>query len=630
MAAAEAVAHVARFHRIQGSPGFRQAAEWLHGQLAAAGLKTRILTYPANQTASFWGADSFQEWAANTATLHLVEPAEKARKLSDYRAMPLSLVARSRSFDGEAEVVVLQKGDDPAEYAGIDVRGKVVLARGNTQRVNDLAVARYGAVGLLYDGMMEVEPVRPPWALPDTVQYTSFWWQGREPQGFGFALTPREGERLRRLAQEQTLRIRAHVDARLYDGSLENVEAVIPGQTEQEIVLVAHLCHPQPSANDNGSGVAALLEVARALAALLERGDLAPPRRTIRFLWVPEMTGSFAYLAENEAHIPRMVAGLNLDMVGQDQEQCGSSLLFEHPPGAFPNFTTTLLGRLRENWIDEAKGLGGTASYPLFRYADVPFGGGSDHYIFADPSVGVPMPMVIQWPDRYYHTSDDTPDRVDPRMLERVGTLAAVYAYWLAQAGESEARWLTRELSARFRQETIAEIQDAITHADEEDGMGRESLQQRLTYQVDRHRVALESVRRLASVDVGAWQKHDAEFAAAEGRQAADLLPNRAALVPPEVAGADMVPRRRFRGPIQPGPAIARLDTAGQDRWADWQKRISKLSRTAPVLAEYWADGQRSITDIAALVQQEMGIETTGLLVEYFSMLAQLDLVDLG
>jgi len=64
-----------------------------------------------------------------------------------------------------------------------------------------------------------------------------------------------------------------------------------------EVLVVAHLCHPQPSANDNASGAAAALEAARVLQTLIAGGHLPPPRRSIRFLWLPEFTGSQAYLA---------------------------------------------------------------------------------------------------------------------------------------------------------------------------------------------------------------------------------------------------------------------------------------------------------------------------------------------
>jgi hypothetical protein len=626
-AARQAVAEISRYHRIQASPGYRQAAEWVHQQLTEAGLQARLLTFPADRSTAFWGASSFQEWEARVGVLHLIEPSDHAGKLADFRELPLNLVARSLPFTGEAEVVVLEQGTELEEYEGLDLEGKVVLARGNVQRVHDLAVLRHGAVGLIYDGMTEVEPVRPAWALPDAVQYTSFWWQAESPRGFGFAISPRQGESLRRLAAGQTLQVKALIDTELRDGTLEVTEATIPGAGQEELVLVAHLCHPQPSANDNASGSAALLEAARALHVLIRRGVLEPPLRTVRLLWVPEMTGTYAYLANHEDRIPHMVAGLNLDMVGQDQDQCGSSLLLEHPPDAMASFATALLGRLRDQFLPESRTFGGSGGYPLFRYADVPFGGGSDHYIFSDPSVGVPMPMIIQWPDRFYHTSADTPDRVDPRMLGRAAALAAAYGYWLAQAGRGEAAWLARELSTRFRQQVLDQVQSAVTQADE-DGPGADELRLQLAYRTKRHGEALATVRRLAPVDVAGRQASDDEFAMAAWSEAADLLPRRPTPQSPVVEGADGIPRRRFRGPVSAGRAAAGLDQAGRDRWWELHQRISKRSRTLPVLAEYWADGTRSVAEIAALVRQETGEEATELLVAYFSFLADLALVD--
>ncbi len=72
---------------------------------------------------------------------------------------------------------------------------------------------------------------------------------------------------------------------------------------------MSHLCHPQPGAHDNGSGAAALIETAATLARLIAEGSLPQPRRGIRFLWPPEMTGTFAWLAEHEADAQRRGAG---------------------------------------------------------------------------------------------------------------------------------------------------------------------------------------------------------------------------------------------------------------------------------------------------------------------------------
>jgi len=635
-AAYQAVADISRYHRIQASPGFRRAAECVYERLAEAGVQAEILSYPADTATTFWGARSFREWDASAATLHLVEPEDEACKLADYRETPISLIQRSVSFDGELKVVAVEKGESAEEYEGLDVRGSIVLTRGDVHRVHDLAVMRRGAVGIIFDGMREAKPVRPAWALPDAVQYTSFWWHDWDeyPKCFGFALSPREGERLRRLIRERLeheagpVRVRVHVDARLYDGAFEVVSAAIPGESDEEIVLVAHLCHPRPSCNDNGSGAAAALEVARALQSLIAAGELPRPRRTLRFLWMPEMTGTYAFLAANEERIPRMVAGLNLDMVGQDQAQCDSSFLIERPPDSLPSFAPDLLIHLRERLFPEVKSHAKMGGYPLFRHAVTSFSGGSDHYIFSDPSVGVPMPMIIQWPDKFYHTTADTLDRVDPAMLGKVCLLAATYGYWLAQADQTEARWLGAEMSARFRQRIIGLVQEAVTDAGEEGGLSSDDLGRRIEYRVDRHREALASLTRLAPLDVSGWQADDGDFARAELVHAAGVLPEGRDDVEEDAVAARLIPRRLFRGPV-PGYAHL-LDEAGRDEWWEFRQRMGKeASRALPALAQYWADGQRTVGEIGRLIALETELEVTPLLVEYFRFAQRLGVVDL-
>ena len=133
------------------------------------------------------------------------------------------------------------------------------------------------------------------------------------------------------------------IGSRLFDGELDGATALIPGQTDEEVVVISHLCHPAPCANDNASGVGATLEMARALHTLIVHGKLPRPRRSIRFLWVAEISGTYAYLASHEDAIGRMVAGINLDMVGENQDLCGSSLLMERPAAACASYADTLV-----------------------------------------------------------------------------------------------------------------------------------------------------------------------------------------------------------------------------------------------------------------------------------------------
>lgn len=641
--ALDLVASISRYHRIQASPGLRAAAEFALAELERAGLQAELLSFPADHGTEYWSLQMFQEWEATRGELWLIEPEE--RKLADYADSKLALIQRSGPADLEAELVLLEDGEEFKEYEGLEMRGKAVLTKGDIQRVYDLAVERHGAVGILFDGMRELSGVRSRLDLPDARQYSSFWWSGGEKKCFGFVLTPREGERLRHLAKEgKKVKVRARVESRFWNGQIETVSALIPGSSPEEVLIVAHLCHPKPSANDNASGAAALLEGARALQTLIGRAKLSEPRRSIRFLLVPEMTGTIAYLASHEEAIPRMIAGINLDMVGEDQDQCGSSFLIDRLPGAAASFVEVLVRRLREEFTDEIKGFSGLGGYATFRYGEVPFSGGSDHYVLSDPTVGVPTVMLIQWPDRFYHTSFDTLDKVSPKMLQLVASLAAGSAYSIAGAGEREARWLAREMGAQFKTELLKLIQARVGAALAAEGEGEvRELAGRLAregaYWTDRAVRGLESLLALGPIELGEERRELSEFAGRELASARDLISRetkarlagkgegRATL---EDKQARLIVRRRYRGPpAQLRPYLQKLSPEDREAWHRLRKELKDRPSILPTLALYWADGKRTLAEIGELVELESGEQVGELLLEHFQLLEKMGLVEL-
>jgi aminopeptidase YwaD len=653
------VAEIVQHHRIQASPGYRAAAELCRQQLTDFGLAAEVLSFPVTEQTHYWGIPMFQEWDCSAATLHLVEPADKASKLADYSEVKCSLIQRSIPVDGhEFEVVLLEDGEDESEYQGLDLQDKIVLTKGDLDRVRELAVDRHGAAGILFDGMGDMPPVRQRIDMADVCQYKSFWWRiPGQKKCFGFVLSPRSGDELRALIKargtegQAAVRVRANVASRLYDGYIEVVSGLIAGQTEEEVLVVAHLCHPQPSANDNASGSAAVLELARTLQRLIDSGTLPQPRRSIRLLFVPEMTGTYAYLATHEDELSRFVAGVNLDMVGENQALCGSVFIVEHTPAAHPSFTGDLLERLRQEWIHGAPNPAATASYPLFRYTATPFSGGSDHYILSDPAVGIPTPMLIQWPDKYWHTSEDTLDKVDADMLGVVGGLAASYAYFVANAGAREAHWLGLEMLARFRARLARTVQDGLTDAlatkqSDELAAAAAKTERKIHFMADRQCQAIDSLSRLAhgQEPVLSGLRAEVELAAHgawEGAQKALQEPAQhlglegvPPLEPPQPDEWDqraekMVPARVYRGPVTPFFYLHRLSQAEREEAYGWLKEHQLAYRSSSVLANYWVDGTRAVADIADLVEMETGQRNVELLVRHFELLGRLGLMTL-
>jgi aminopeptidase-like protein len=98
------------------------------------------------------------------------------------------------------------------------------------------------------------------------------------------------------------------VDSTLKDGHLTYGECVHRGESADEILLSAHVCHPS-LADDNCSGLALLTLLAAALEAM-------PTRYTYRFLFAPGTIGAITWLALNEAKAQNIKSGLVVSCVG--------------------------------------------------------------------------------------------------------------------------------------------------------------------------------------------------------------------------------------------------------------------------------------------------------------------------
>lgn len=137
-------------------------------------------------------------------------------------------------------------------------------------------------------------PDRPDWVPYRTTYYNRDW---------GFCLS----ENQLRAMDEGPYEV--VVDTTLAPGELTYGELVLPGQTSDEVMITAHVCHPS-LANDNLSGIAVATELARTLASLESR------RYTYRFLFAPGTIGSLTWLSRNADVLPRLRHGLVLTGLG--------------------------------------------------------------------------------------------------------------------------------------------------------------------------------------------------------------------------------------------------------------------------------------------------------------------------
>lgn len=593
--ALEDVRAVTRHHRIQSTPGYREAADWLRGALDSAGLAHETVDAVGDGRTRYRGMVSPEGWECRSAHASLHEHGT-ITPIADFATEPLSIVQRSAPARGRYAVVALADGTEASHYDGLDVRGKVVLTSGAAHRVHRLAVVQRGAAGLLCDGRRLFPPVRTADTDADALPYVSFWWAEDEPRGWGVVISPARGAALRsRLRDGARLELEVAIDSARSVTRIPLVSATVPGELPGEVLITSHLCHPRPGANDNGSGVAATLETARALAAMRASGALTRRARTVRFLWMPEFTGTHAWIALRPEAARATCAALDLDMVGERQEDCGSTLLLERAPHPMGNVMEDLLAAIRHETQDWVTSYSGPGHYSMVRMSDVPYSGGSDHAVWMHPAIGVPCPMLIQWPDRYYHASSDTPDRCDPASLAHSARAAAVYAAVLATAGSVEHTAMLA-LAARATRRRLYAALDAAQPTDA------------AWAEVRRGHAALLSTMRLAPAAERATEMLHAQEALGDFFDSEIVPALREPLRSGDVVPDSPVPVRDVDAPLDTQrhllPGWAALGEADREDWRAIDHETPG-GTTALDVAWYQADGQQSVHAIAETLRLE-------------------------
>ena len=457
-AAYDHIRFATRFHRPRGgAPGLMEVARYFEAKAKEYGLEdVRLL----RQKSPYPG------WEARSAELWIVEP--QVERVASLVQTPLHLADYSHSADLTAELVDVGAGDKEADYEGVDVRDKIVLAWGSSRDLIKEAVALRGAKGLI---------MRPDPTSEKAIHYSHqiAWnrlpWDG-EQSTFAFVLSHAQGaalaERLR--IADDPIKVRAQVDAERLESWQVMVEGFIKGTGEavdQDVVLTGHLQEEKTSANDDASGCASTLEIARALSKLIREGSIAPPRRNLRFWWVTEIGSQRQFFADYPEESKKLLVNINQDMVGANQ---GQDVLrvqnITQLPFSRPHFLNDVAEAViefvvRSNTTQLAKIQAGTQqpfSRPILshlgsrdRYAArmIPFHNNTDHMTFNEAPIGVPGITFTNWPDNYIHTSDDDLWNIDRTQLQRNAFAVAAMAYTVARAANDEADAIAGEMLSR-------------------------------------------------------------------------------------------------------------------------------------------------------------------------------------
>jgi hypothetical protein len=625
------VIQIARHHRIQGSRGYRDAAEYVLGQLREYGFsedEAWIESFPSDGRVVYQTWQSPSGWDIDRAELRIVEPVDE--RLVGYPEIAMSVITYSNPGDVTAELVWVGAGTSDADYEGKDVAGKFVLATGYGGEVHRQAVLKHGAAAVVayLDDYRAAEH-------PDIIQYTGMWPRTEELERvtFGFNLSNRQGERLRALLESgQRVVLNGLVEGiGLEPYFMDVVVARIAGSTraDEELVFSAHLDHPKESANDNASGSAAILDIARALRELVDSGRLERPERSLRFIWIPEWYGTQAYLdAHPEMAGPAIggtwLANMNMDMVGENLELLHSKMILTRTPSSLPSAVNDVVADMAR-MVDGMNVRTPRGSQSAFNWRATPYSGGSDHMQFIDRKI--PGVMIGHSPDYTHHTSDDTTrwswkePRSWPRRRRSIWRASVKSKRWTSFtwseptpcSGSPRAPAITVDQPASAELSPLQEAGNVVIHASERERGAVESV---LRFH-DSPRV--REVIRMWSVRLAELETSIAMGLALDARAAGLELPD---LPGP---GDQRVPVRLTRGPLDFGLPASGLEPEAAAWYGEPDFPLGGNARFELV---NFIDGRRTITEIRNALSAEFGPVHTGDVARYVEDLVEVGVVE--
>ncbi|MDD8020021.1 MAG: M28 family peptidase [Acidobacteriota bacterium] len=598
----------------------RPVEEYQNGYFETRFILDRLKEYGYDEAAIIeLPATSPKTWDAEQAELWLVEPARK--KLVDLKEMPAGVCPGSASTDTTAELIDAGPGYAEAFYEGKEVKDKIVLVYGSPERARQLAVEKFGAKGIIACTSSHPEYDR------DQLGWNSIRVGEKDKPAFAFMVSERTYYDLKQMLERKIeVKVRAVVKSQMVPYREEMAMGYLKGteKADQELVLTGHLFEgfSKQGANDDASGCVAILEAGRVIKKLIADGKIPPLKRSVRFLFVPEISGTMAYIQKYPDIAKKFYANLNEDMVGEALIKNLSAFRLETTPYSLPSYLNDVVASFVE-WLGASQRIAQDSGWEYyevlspagsrdpFYYTIDRFSGGSDHIVFVDGSVRVPAVMFICWPDMWYHTSGDLPDKSDSTQLKRVVTLTVASAIFLSNAGPKEAILVLNEVATRGQERLGWEkgrAEDMLLKAQGKNLINVRKEAVNILHQAfDREKEALNSAKFFGQDDrqfsnllkanlltlnemEEAWLKElEAIYSTAcEGQK---VKPEKLVLTADELRLSQIIPVRK------PLPAGTELFSV-LSRLRDMNLQISPFIYQAEFELRNFINGQRSIVDI--------------------------------
>ena len=376
--------------RTESAPAFSSASAVQHVDALSVGIGSRVAGSSAMPQTHLYLSSKFQEYGYRVELQPFTISAyqDRGSTLRVAGAATPSVQANTLQYSaaGAVEAPLIEAGLGRAdEFAGVDARGKVVLVmRGGDIRFAEKvqAAENAGAAAVI---IANNQPGNFNGSLSSMSTIPAI------------SVSQADGATLLDAIRAGGAAARVEVDASNEQNTAHNVIATRPGGS-QTLVIGGHIdsVAAGPGANDNASGTAVVLELARVLAA-------TPSTYTLKFIGFDAeeigLIGSNYYVSQLSESEKRSIVGMiNLDMVGVgESSRVGGSESLVRLARASAERSGLALGQMGDG------------------------GGGSDHAPFI--RAGIPGLFIHRTNDPNYHSPNDRAEFIDPENLQIAGQL---------------------------------------------------------------------------------------------------------------------------------------------------------------------------------------------------------------
>ncbi|QJR36954.1 M28 family peptidase [Gemmatimonas groenlandica] len=500
------VDYVQRYFRLPGNRGFDLAIDTVASLLRVAGYVDEASASPTARLVYRIESRPMRDlaWTPEGASITIVgQPAPLQSWPKNLNMIAINSV--STAPDGVTAAVVDVGAGAEADFAAVDVKGKIVLAEGNARSIFVRAMQK-GAVGVL--AAQKLPEYNQQSKNVTSIQFTGIARDTLTP-GWLLFVSRASRDALKSAITRGPVSVHVVVKTLLESRPERTLVAEIRGASvpSERFMYSAHV--QEPGANDNATGVGTLAEMARVAAQLVKAGT-ANPKRTVTFLWGDEIRSTDRYIKEDSVRRIGVKWGMSLDMVGENTAKTGGTFLIEKMPDPSAVWVrgedkhSEWGGRplaekdIRAHWFNDfvrQRCLDRAAQTGWVVKAN-PFEGGSDH----TPFLNAQIPAVLLWhfTDQHYHTDLDRIDMVSAASLGNVGSCALTTGLLLADGSRPVVLAALEELTRAAEKELATQK-----------ALGRDTLSRGGTVETEHHIIDawrdfyLGAIDRIPDIAVG-------------------------------------------------------------------------------------------------------------------------------